>query len=192
MLRGCSLLAKTKPKLLALEIFLILINAFSEWNRQPPISKAWVPWSLARAKSNKWQKNLQSHTGTTFLRTLGCWLNLVAPLVPRWAQMSSLSVSQPCFAFVALLLWVSNQHLGFYIDLLVDCEMKIKMRRKASSEGRLSFSYHSFFVRSSRVYPGLLHTQHPAGRIVPVWARGKIKYGLPWWQWWLREISVTN
>ena len=106
-------------------------------------------------------------------------------------QMSSLSAFHSCFAFVALLLWVSNQHLGFYIDLLVDCEMKIKMRRKASSEGRLSFSYH-IFVRSSRVYPGLLHTQHPAGRIVPVWARGKIKYGLPWWQWWLRDISVTN
>ena len=85
-------------------------------------------------------------------------------------QMSSDELSHPFI--LVLLLWlrccgVSNQHLGFYIDLLVDCEMKIKMRRKASSEGRLSFSYH-IFVRSSRVYPGLLHTQHPAGQIVPV------------------------
>ena len=68
--------------------------------------------------------------------------------------MSSLSVSQPCFAFVALLLWVSNQHLGFYIDLLVDCEMKIKMRRKLEEKlhQRVVFHFHTIASSEALVF----------------------------------------
>ena len=69
-------------------------------------------------------------------------------------QMSSLSAFHSCFAFVALLLWVSNQHLGFYIDLLVDCEMKIKMRRKLEEKlhQRVVFHFHTISSSEALVF----------------------------------------
>ena len=72
-------------------------------------------------------------------------------------QMSSDELSQPFI--LVLLLWlrccgVSNQHLGFYIDLLVDCEMKIKMRRKLEEKlhQRVVFHFHTIASSEALVF----------------------------------------